>query len=446
MSDRLTGPFPFNVFEAGELGTSLPKISENLCYVPDPLYLANGKVVADFGIVNAARSCSRSHPYTLLFLDAKKDANRLRERSFLIYDKARDSFTHYDPYSFDDSMLQAKDTALRKVLHNFAGTEESLFASPVFIPLKVKHLMHEQQEALELQALEQQEALELQVFEQELQALEQEIRDGDEQQVLLLKARTVAQGQVDFLHEDALYPPSKGVELYHDYDHLSPRQLRDLINSTRYVGTLMQQPEARETLQYLTWKDHQIAKCLRVGWNTDDCDDKMAIHLDRLDMIFSQAPKLSADLTIYRGIKDILPDRDDSFVFTTPNEKFAKSFLGGQKSFFLKITIPKGTPVLSYGKLSTHDVDEVILPRGGRFTINAIENNEEQSYTLVNVTYVYNEQPKRIADYRFAHGGKRRSRRKISRSKSRSRTRRRKSRLRRRRTKEMSKRRSRARR
>jgi hypothetical protein len=207
-----------------------------------------------------------------------------------------------------------------------------------------------------------------------------------------------------FSEEDALYPSVKGAKLYHNYEYLTRRQKRDLINSTRYVGKLMEDPEHRKTLDYLTWKDFEFANCLRTEWGPQ-CDNQMISHLRDIDTIFQKAPRLSEDLVIFRGVRDFIPLEDQSYTFTTPNRPFAETFMRNNramKKFLLRLTIPKGTPILSYGLLNTHDVDEVILPRGGKFHIKNMETDVHGymvGYVVADVEYEYVEHPKGLVQY-----------------------------------------------
>lgn len=358
-------PLPiWSMITYGEIEDRVQEVSDNLCYVPEEISIFNNVLVGNVNIYEAARACTKSHPYTMIKLDGKA-----RYPSFVIYDKEEDSFTHYDPLNDQEGGNREQiDNILTKTFRNYKGTkDETLLTMPQRVPIRMlTPKMQEKQKEIELEE-------EQRLLQEEMELLEK---------------------------QGLLYPEVPGAKLYHEYDNFTRRQRIDIINATRYVGKLMSQKETRRALNYLTWQDPKIARCLRFEW-TSECDDEMQSQLKNIDTIFTNAPKLNEDLLLFRGLKTFIPLDDQSYTFTTPNKQFAESFTRTWKDvdkYLLKLTIPRGTPILSYGLLSTHDIDEIILPRGGKFEIQSIHDDEE-GYLLAEVTYVYNPEPRHISEY-----------------------------------------------
>lgn len=164
---------------------------------------------------------------------------------------------------------------------------------------------------------------------------------------------------------------------------------KDLIRSSNYV-TKMQFTGDWEALDYLTRRDRsEIAPCLRTMRDANikseggphgprRCTHRTRVMIEKIDALFDGAPRLQKDLILWRGIRINVPDKhmywqEDSYVFATPWRPLAEKYKG-QDGHLLKLTIPKGTPLLSYGAhSSTGDMDEVVLPRGGSLVIKSIK-------------------------------------------------------------------------
>lgn len=309
------------------------------------------------GLKNAL-NCSRNNDYTIVGVDASKVEDA---PSYLVFDNQTKECYRYMPFSTANNASPVVENILSATFNNYTGVTDDILDGP--------------------------------------QAVALDDEDGDDGADIVTGSIPAVEDvlQVPETEEDVIHvpwrfkhrfrhsmTPNEAGKLSFSYDYFTPQNKKDVKKATEYVRDLFESNvDDAEVISYLTNFDRVIAPCLRTKWGKG-CDVRMVDYLRRIDEIFEAAPPLNEDLVVYRTTVGLLPTKDASYTFTSPNIAFTQRFwmtkmpAGGDDTFYmLKITIPKGARMLSLGFYTyPMDVDEIILPRGGKFQINGIEDSE----------------------------------------------------------------------
>lgn len=182
------------------------------------------------------------------------------------------------------------------------------------------------------------------------------------------------------LNLDRMFTEQYASRSKHYIDHkFTVEQANDLQRASSYL-TRLRFGSTREALHYLTTEDrHKIAPCLRTASDANPnkeqrCPPQVLDMVFQIDSLFKYAPRLTQPITLFRGIRIELPKYDweeNSYVFTSPIYETAENY---KKTYMVHLTIPRGTPILSFGPWSSiGDLDEIVLPRGGSFIVTSVK-------------------------------------------------------------------------
>lgn len=146
----------------------------------------------------------------------------------------------------------------------------------------------------------------------------------------------------------------------------------DLLDLATWLDPKLTREERQALEQYSTSLFHDLNSGLRLGKTTE----KSLL----IDEVFRKAPKLKADLKVYRGLdQSAFPGKrlpvigdviiDQAFMSTTISSEVAEGFARGVT---LEMIAKKGSTPLSLVRVNPSAESELLFPRGTRLLIHEV--------------------------------------------------------------------------